>query len=187
MERPSWDEYFMKIVDATALRATCDRGKSAAIITKENRILSAGYVGNPSGVPHCDDIGHTMRHIVEKRENGLISHEGSHCISTVHAEANAICNAARSGVSTKGATIYCTMMPCLQCAKLIIQSGIVVVVAKYNYHHSNESVELFRALDMKIKLMHDKNNYNVGIDKLRGSIGRIVDQVKVVNVALGEA
>ena len=51
------------------------------------------------------------------------------------------------------------MMPCYQCTKLIIQSGIVVVVAKYNYHHSNESVELFRALDMKIKLMHDKNNY----------------------------
>lgn len=159
MERPTWDQYFMKIVDATALRATCDRGKSAAVITKENRILSAGYVGSPSGMPHCDDIGHTMRHITEKRENGLISHEGNHCISTVHAEMNAICNAARNGVAVKGATIYCSMTPCYNCCKAIIQCGIIRVVAKYNYHHSNDSIDLFRALDIKVKIINNENSY----------------------------
>ena len=160
MERPTWDEYFISIVDATALRASCDRGKSGAVITKDNRILSAGYVGNASRMPHCDDIGHTMRHIVETSIVGNETyHDGDHCISTVHAEANAICNSARYGVALKGATIYCTMTPCYACAKLIVQCGIIRVVAKNNYHHSNDSVKLFKAADVDFIILNDEMLY----------------------------
>jgi dCMP deaminase len=160
MSRPNWDEYFMSIVDATALRASCDRGKSAAVITKDNRILSAGYVGNPSGTEHCDNVGHSFKYITEENENRTTTfHEGRHCVSTVHAEANAICNAARNGVAVKGATIYCTMMPCYNCAKLIIQSGIIRVVAKFSYHHSKDSLMLFRELNIDIIQLNEESSY----------------------------
>ena len=158
--RPTWDEYFMSIVDATALRATCDRGKSGAVIVKRNRILSAGYVGNPSKMPHCDEVGHTLRHLTEKSVgHGQINHEGDHCISTVHAEANAICNAARNGVPLNGSTMYCTMVPCYNCAKLIVQCGMHRVIAKFDYHHSADSKFLFKELNIELKILNMKNAY----------------------------
>ena len=160
MKRPTWNEYFMSIVDTTALRATCDRGKSGAVITKYNRILSAGYVGNASMMPHCDDVGHKMVHITEKSISGeIVYHDGEHCVSTVHAEANAIYNAARNGVALKGATMYCTMAPCFNCAKAIVQCGIIKVVSKFNYHHSNDSMELFQKLGIDFILLNDENCY----------------------------
>ena len=162
MSRITWDEYFMKIVDATALRASCDRGQSGAVIAKDNRVLSTGYVGNPSGIEHCDEVGHSYRYIIEQDANRTTTfHEGRHCISTVHAEANAICNAARNGVATKGATMYCTMMPCFNCSKLIIQAGIIRIIAKFNYHHSKNSLVLFDKLNIDICLLNQENNYEV--------------------------
>jgi dCMP deaminase len=150
----------MTIVDATANRATCDRGKSGAVITKDNRILSAGYVGNASGMPHCDDIGHTMRHSMETSIDGKIKyHEGDHCISTVHAEINAIANAARNGVALKGATMYCTMAPCYSCAKAIVQCGIVRVIAKNNYQDTDNSVELFESTSIDFIILNDEMLY----------------------------
>jgi dCMP deaminase len=160
MERPTWDQFFMKIVDTTALRATCDRGRSAAVITRDNRILSAGYVGNVSGMPHCDEVGHTMRHITEKSVNdGAIYHDGDHCISTVHAEANAIANAARNGVPLLGATMYCSMTPCFSCAKLIVQCGIKRVIAKFSYHHSNDSIFLFKESNVELIVLNKELSY----------------------------
>lgn len=112
--RPSWDEYFMDIAKQVATRATCDRKHVGAVIVKDKVILSTGYNGSPRGMAHCDDIGHEM---VE-----------GHCIRTVHAEANAIAQAAKNGVSIDGSTLYTTASPCYDCFKLLINAGIKRIV-----------------------------------------------------------
>lgn len=108
--RASWDEYFMRIAIQAATRSTCDRKHIGAVIVRDKTILSTGYNGSIRGLPHCDDVGHMM-------ENG-------HCIATVHAEANAIIQAAKNGTAIDGADIYVTASPCWNCFKLIANSGI---------------------------------------------------------------
>ena len=83
--RPDWDEYFLGIVREVATRATCDRGKSGCVIVRDRRILATGYVGAPSGLPHCDEAGHMLRDVIAP--DGSVS---KHCIRTIHAEQNAI-------------------------------------------------------------------------------------------------
>jgi dCMP deaminase len=112
--RVSWDQYFMDIAKQVATRATCDRKHVGAVIVRGRTILSTGYNGSIRGLPHCDDVGHMM-------ENG-------HCVATVHAEANAIIQAATNGVSIDGATIYTTASPCWPCFKLIANAGLVRIV-----------------------------------------------------------
>ena len=112
--RSSWDQYFMDIAKQVATRATCDRKHVGAVIVRGRTILSTGYNGSIRGLPHCDDVGHMM-------ENG-------HCVATVHAEANAIIQAATNGVSIDGATIYTTASPCWPCFKLIANAGLVRIV-----------------------------------------------------------
>jgi dCMP deaminase len=109
--RADWDSYFMKIADVVATRATCDRKHVGAVIVKNNTILATGYNGSLPGMAHCDDVGHLMEH--------------DHCIRTNHAEANAICQAAKHGSRLAGATIYVTASPCWNCFKLIVSSGIL--------------------------------------------------------------
>src|SRR5437762_13097291 len=91
--RPSWDEYFIGMANYVGTRATCDRGRSGAVIARDKRVISTGYVGSPPGLPHCDDAGHDL-HIVTN-DDGSTS---EHCIRTKHAEENAIAHAARYGV-----------------------------------------------------------------------------------------
>lgn len=109
--RISRHEMFREILEIIKKRSTCSRKQVAAIIEKDGRIISMGYAGAPSGLPHCVDIGCE------------IGKDGG-CIRTVHAEANAITYAAKNGIATNNATMYCTMSPCLECAKLIVNSGI---------------------------------------------------------------
>jgi dCMP deaminase len=113
-QRQSWDHYFMEIARQVATRATCDRKHVGALLVRDRTILSTGYNGSIRGLPHCDDVGHMM-------ENG-------HCVATVHAEANAIIQAAKNGVAINGATIYTTASPCWPCFKLIANSGCLKVV-----------------------------------------------------------
>lgn len=108
--RTSWDQYFMNIASVVASRATCDRKHVGALIVKDKNILSTGYNGSISGMSHCDDDGHLM--------------ENNHCIRTIHAEANAIIQAARNGVSIKDSVIYVTASPCYNCFSLIANVGI---------------------------------------------------------------
>jgi dCMP deaminase len=136
--RPSWDEYFMQVADAISQRATCDRGRSGCVIARDRQLLVTGYVGSPAGLPHCDDVGHQLKKIVH--EDG---HVTQHCVRTVHAEQNAICQAAKLGVSINGATLYCRMTPCRTCAMLIINCGIVRVVCEKRYHAAEESEKMF--------------------------------------------
>jgi dCMP deaminase len=113
-QRSSWDQYFMDIARQVATRATCDRKHVGALLVRDKTILSTGYNGSIRGMPHCTEVGHLM-------ENG-------HCVATVHAEANAIIQAAKNGVAIDGATIYTTASPCWPCFKLIANSGCQRIV-----------------------------------------------------------
>jgi dCMP deaminase len=112
--RASWDEYFMNIAKEVATRSTCDRKYVGSVIVRDRSILATGYNGSVRGLAHCDDEGHLM--------------EDGHCIRTVHAEANAIVQAARNGMRIDGASIYVTASPCWGCFRLIANAGIVRIV-----------------------------------------------------------
>lgn len=137
-QRPSWDDYFMEVAHAVSKRATCDRGRSGCVIARNKQILVTGYVGSPMGFAHCDDVGHHIKKVTH--ENGEVS---EHCVRTVHAEQNAICQAAKLGISIEGATIYCRMTPCRTCAMLLINCGITRVVCERRYQQAQESEEMF--------------------------------------------
>lgn len=113
-ERASWDEYFMNIAGVVASRSTCPRKNVGAVIVREKTILSTGYNGSIRGMPHCTEVGHMM-------ENG-------HCVATIHAESNAILQAARNGVRIEDGTIYVTASPCWNCFKEIANAGLRRIV-----------------------------------------------------------
>lgn len=144
--RPTWDEYFMEVCRAVAKRATCDRGRSGCVISKDKQILVTGYVGSPKGLPHCDEVGHQMKTMTH--EDG---HQTQHCVRTAHAEQNAIVQAAKNGVSIDGATLYCKMTPCSVCAKMIINSGIKEIICEKRYHAGSESEEMFRQVGTELR------------------------------------
>ena len=144
MNRPNWDEYFLNIVDSISLRATCDRGKAGCVITKNNRILVTGYVGAPSGLPDCSEVGHMLEDVIH-----VDGTKSTHCHRTIHSEMNGILQAARIGVSLEGSTLYCTMTPCMRCAMAIIQVGITRVVCKQKYQLSDVSEKLFKKQILK--------------------------------------
>jgi len=153
--RPTWDEYFTKISEVVGERATCDRGRSGCVIVKDKRILVTGYVGAPAGVAHCDESGHEMHTVIHEDNT-----QSKHCIRTTHAEQNAIANAARGGVSVNGGTLYCHMTPCYTCAKILINSGIVRVVAAKDYHASKRSKEVFKEANIKLNILNPEvENY----------------------------
>ena len=110
MTRGSWDEYFMNIAQVVSSRSTCDRKQVGAVIVRDKMILSTGYNGSIRGLPHCSEVGHLL-------ENG-------HCVATIHAEQNAILQAARGGVMIDKASIYVTASPCWSCFKSIANAGI---------------------------------------------------------------
>jgi dCMP deaminase len=112
--RASWDEYFMRIAREVSSRATCDRKQVGAVIVRDRCILATGYNGSIRGLPHCDEEGHLM--------------EDGHCVRTIHAETNAVIQAARNGVRIEGATVYVTASPCWGCFKVIANAGLVRIV-----------------------------------------------------------
>ena len=113
-ERLSWDEYFMGIARMVASRSTCPRKSVGAVIVRRQTILSTGYNGSVRGLPHCTEAGCMM--------------EDSHCVATIHAEANAIIQAARNGVIIDGAECYVTASPCWSCFKMLANAGIRRIV-----------------------------------------------------------
>jgi dCMP deaminase len=113
-ERVSWDVYFMRIAAEVATRATCDRKHVGAVIVRDKNILATGYNGSIHGLGHCDEEGHMM--------------EEGHCVRTIHAEANAVIQAAKNGSRIEGGTIYVTASPCWGCFKMIAHAGLVKIV-----------------------------------------------------------
>ncbi len=155
-KRVSWDEYFIDLMQTISKRATCDRGKSGCVIVKDKQIICTGYVGSPPGLSHCDEVGHLMREVTDHEGN-----KSQHCVRTIHAEQNAICQAAKHGVSIKDATLYCKMEPCRVCAMLIISSGIKKVVAQKRYHKALESREMFDQAGIKLTVLENSiEEYN---------------------------
>jgi len=150
-KRPSWDEYFMEVCEAISKRATCERGRSGCVIARDKQLLVTGYVGAPAGLPHCDEVGHQFKKMLH--EDGSVT---THCVRTVHAEQNAICQAAKMGIPINGATLYCRMTPCRTCAMLIINCGIKRVVCQRRYHDSEDSLSMFEKAGVIIEHLHDE-------------------------------
>lgn len=158
--RPSWDDYFLGQLDTLAARATCDRGRSAAIFVRDNDQLAAGYVGSPPGFPHCDDVGHLWSD--SGPDNPRYAATGRHCVRTLHAEQNAVIRAVRNGISLRDTTVYCTMEPCVNCAMTMIGIGVYRVVAAHRYHAATRTREAFDRAGVILVVRSDEELYVAG-------------------------
>jgi len=127
MTRPGWDEYFMEITRLVARRSTCLRRRVGAVVVKDKNILASGYNGVPTGISHCDEAG------CLREKLNVPSGERHELCRGLHAEQNAIIQAAKHGTNIDGATLYSTTMPCIICAKMIINAGILRVVYEEGY------------------------------------------------------
>jgi len=130
LKRPSWDEYFLQLADLVASRSTCMRRHVGAVLVRNERIIATGYNGAPRGLKHCLDIG------CLREEQGIPSGHRYELCRGVHAEQNALINAAYYGVSTQDTVLYCTNQPCIICARMIINAGINKVVHRGNFNDS---------------------------------------------------
>ena len=139
MARASWEEYFMNIAKEVATRSTCDRKHVGAIIARDKTILSTGYNGSIRGMPHCDEVGHMM--------------ENEHCVATIHAEANAVLQAAKNGVMIDKAEVYITASPCWPCFKMMANAGIKKIY--YGEFYRDERI-FDVAKKLGIELVHIK-------------------------------
>ncbi|MEF8879690.1 MAG: dCMP deaminase family protein [Candidatus Thermoplasmatota archaeon] len=126
-DRPSYDEYFMEMAEVVSKRSTCLRRKVGAILVKDKHILSTGYNGAPKGLKHCDEVG------CIRSERNIPSGQRHELCRGLHAEQNAIIQAAVFGVSIKGSTLYCTNTPCVVCVKMLINAGVKEVVYSGEY------------------------------------------------------
>ena len=133
--RVDWHTYFMNIATQVATRSTCDRKHVGAVIVRDRTILSTGYNGSIRGMPHCDDVGHDL--------------ENDHCVATIHAEANAILQAAKNGVTIDGAELYTTASPCWSCFKLIANAGIGTIYYG-EFYRDRKSLAIARRLKIDL-------------------------------------
>ena len=148
--RPSWDEYFMDMAVLTAKRSTCLIRQVGAVIVKDKHIIATGYNGAPRGVPHCDEKGGCLR-----QQLNVPSGERHELCRALHAEQNAIIQAATLGQSIEGGTIYVTNQPCVICAKMIINAGIRRIVVKEGYP-DELAVEILREAGLSIVMLEDQ-------------------------------
>ena len=149
VNRPSWDEYFMKITRQVSERSTCLRRKVGAVLVRDKRILATGYNGAPSGIKHCIDVG------CLREERGIASGERHELCRGLHAEQNALIQAALYGVAVKGASIYCTHQPCVLCAKMLINAGIKEIFYEVGYPDRLSEDLLFEAGVRLIQISSD--------------------------------
>ena len=147
MNRPSWDEYFMQMAELTAKRSTCLRRNVGAIIVKDKHIIATGYNGAPKGLPHCEELGGCLR-----QKLGVPSGERHELCRALHAEQNAISQAATLGQSIEGATIYVTHQPCIICAKMIINAGISRIVVRSGYP-DKMAEDMAREANLRIEML----------------------------------
>ena len=149
--RPTWDEYFLGLLEPLGRRGTCDRGRSGSVIVSPNNtILATGYAGAPPGQPHCDEVGHMIKTVTH--EDGS---QSQHCFRTLHAEENAILQCAKDGIRLEGATIYSKMVPCYNCAMRIVRVGIKRVVSLKRYHLDGLSRKLFKDAGVELVVIDD--------------------------------
>lgn len=132
--RKDWHNYFMDVAHVVSTRATCDRKHVGAVLVKDKQIIATGYNGSIPGAEHCDDVGHLMEH--------------DHCVRTVHAEVNAIAQAAKNGAPTKDATLYCNTFPCWPCFKVIASAGVKAVIYDHKYRMDPKVTEFAAKSDI---------------------------------------
>ena len=149
-ERPGWDEYFMEIAKRVALRSNCIKRKVAAIIVKDQRIISTGYNGTPRGIKNCNEGGCPRCH-----KFGISGSNLEACLCS-HAEENSIVQSAYHGVSIKGATLYSTLSPCLACTKMIINSGIQEVIYNKGYSLEETASRLLKEAGITVRQWGDE-------------------------------
>lgn len=140
--RPDWDSYFMKIAAAVSERSTCDRALVGCVLVLDKRILTTGFNGSPAGLEHCDEAGHLM--------------VDGHCVRTIHAETNAIIQAALHGISTRGAMCYVTHLPCINCTKALINAGVNRIVYGEAYRKDQNAMRFL--YDAKILVVQYQNS-----------------------------
>ncbi|MDK2902754.1 MAG: dCMP deaminase [Clostridiales bacterium] len=160
--RPSWDEYFMNMVEIVKTRSTCLRRQVGAIIVKDKRMLASGYNGAPTGVRHCDEVG------CLREQMHIPSGQRQELCRGVHAEQNAITQAAMMGISVKDATIYITTQPCATCAKMIINAGITRIVYKGDYP-DELAMDLLREAGIEVVRFEDGNLVKVRLEPMPDS------------------
>ncbi|GAB4219529.1 MAG: cytidine/deoxycytidylate deaminase family protein [Candidatus Microgenomates bacterium] len=146
-KKPNWDEYFLKIAEVVRSRADCLRRQVGAVIVKDKRILATGYNGTSHGVKNCTDGG--CQRCLLRHQGKLKSGEKEESCICLHAEQNAIIQAAYLGVSTKNSEMYITSNPCSSCAKMIINAGIKRVVCFKN-HHDEEGIRLLQSVNIEL-------------------------------------
>jgi len=151
MERPSWDEYFMEMAMVTAKRSTCLRRQVGAVIVKDKHIIATGYNGAPRGIAHCEERGGGPRQKLKIPSGGR--HE---LCMALHAEQNAIIQAATLGQSIEGAAIYVTHQPCVICAKMLINAGMTRIVVREGYP-DNLAVEMLKEAGLSIIMLENKD------------------------------
>jgi len=159
-QRPSWDEYFSRIAIEVSKRSTCLRRHVGAILVCDKRILATGYNGAPRGLPHCDAVG------CLREAKGIPSGERHELCRGLHAEMNAIIQAATHGIRVQGATLYSTTFPCSLCARMLINAGVVRIVAQTDYE-DQLSKELLTQAGVRV----------YGFDWEKRRVQRIVRQV----------
>jgi len=143
-QRPGWDEYFMQIAELVAKRSTCLRRKVGAVLVRDKRILCTGYNGPPQGLPHCSQIG------CLREKLNIPSGERQEICRGLHAEQNAIIQAALHGIGIKNSILYCTHQPCVTCSKMIINAGITKVIFKGSYP---DALAVKMLTEAKVKLV----------------------------------
>jgi dCMP deaminase len=167
--RASWDDYFMRIAREVATRATCDRKHVGAVIVRDRNALATGYNGSIRGTDHCDDAGHLM--------------VDGHCVRTIHAELNAILQAAKNGTRIEGATIYVTASPCWSCFQAISNAGITRIVYGEPYRADDDGPKRVRAvaaelgielLDLSTKNLPHGSAPKVAVDTIMDAVERTV-------------
>ncbi|MBQ1352866.1 MAG: dCMP deaminase family protein [Firmicutes bacterium] len=149
MDRISWDEYFMKMAELAATRSTCLRRQVGAVIVQDRHVIATGYNGAPKGVPHCSEKGGCLR-----EQMGIPSGERHELCRALHAEQNAIIQAATLAQSIEGATMYITNQPCIICAKMIINAGIERIVVRDGYP-DQFAVDMLAEAGLKIVMLED--------------------------------
>ena len=151
IKRPSWDTYFMGIADLVSDRATCVKRKVGAVIVNEKQVISTGYNGTPKNLKHCSEVG------CLRQQLNVPSGTRHELCRGLHAEQNAIIQAASSGANTTGATLYCTFLPCVICTKMIINAGIKRVVFK-GYYPDDLAVQMFSETNIEL-VLYDKEEF----------------------------
>lgn len=141
-KRPDWDEYFMGFARAASHRGTCDRKHVGAVVVVNRQVVATGYNGSVRGMPHCDDAGHDM--------------EAGHCVRTIHAEMNAVAQAASRGVAVEGASIYTTASPCWACFRVLVNAGIKRFIYGEAYREGDAAsriAEVAKTLSLEVKAL----------------------------------